>query len=554
LTCGFVDLASVLVIDDSWTTSAPTTATSTSKNPIGIARMACIRDNPWLDGSIGDPIAVGLARNPAAPLDVLLRLLDDHPEAVPAGFRRRADLPPPVVETASQHPSARVRGAIASNPHLDLQVRLRLLDDPEFRVAVLVQEDPDPALRGRAFTLELDRLVCQFRRGLMTPDELRGEVIEVGARDWRTVRVVATHPEPLVRAAAVELFTTVDEASHERLRQALLNDEEPEVRAATAHFYAERERVQQPSDLPRNGYAYRELLRSRPLSPALVEHVLASDRMDGIAAMAANPGLPRQTVAELFIHPSAQVRCSLANRDDLTPPQLTRLAADPDVSVRTAASVHPGLTEPERAAIDIDVTTAPGGGWFDHASWHPWMAKREPHPVLAESIRLSASVNPLLRRRAAVDSRLPTAVVITLADDPDLGVRALLAQHHPAAPPALLLRVFREYHRCGRGRLPTLPNFPTTGLAHLAHDPDPEVRRLIARDPLAHPSQIGRLTEDPDDTVRHAMAACPRLPVHRIVELLDDAELAESAAANPSLPVDVMRDRLASARACGFPR
>ncbi|WP_281428131.1 hypothetical protein [Actinoplanes hulinensis] len=37
------------------------------------------------------------------------------------------------------------------------------------------------------------------------------------------------------------------------------------------------------------------------------------------------------------------------------------------------------------------------------------------------------------------------------------------------------------------------------------------------------------------------MAACPRLPVPRIVALLDDPELAEHAAANPALPAAEMQ-------------
>jgi hypothetical protein len=147
------------------------------------------------------------------------------------------------------------------------------------------------------------------------------------------------------------------------------------------------------------------------------------------------------------------------------------------------------------------------------------------------------SVNPLLRRRAARDHRLPAELVPGLADDPDPGVRLLLAHHHPAAPPQLLLHVFREYPCSSRGRLPWLPNFPAAGLARLADDPDPAVRQLVALDPLAPPGLIDRLTHDTDAVVRHAMARCPRLAVGRILELLDHAELAYPAAANSALPV-----------------
>jgi hypothetical protein len=101
--------------------------------------------------------------------------------------------------------------------------------------------------------------------------------------------------------------------------------------------------------------------------------------------------------------------------------------------------------------------------------------------------------------------------------------------------------VFREDRRSRRLRLLTLPGFPTEGLAALADDPDPVVRRLVARDPAADPAVVDRLTGDPDPAVRRAMAGCPRLPVGRIVTLLDDGELAEAAAANPALPAEILR-------------
>ncbi|MGN9911220.1 hypothetical protein ACTMTJ_27055 [Phytohabitans sp. LJ34] len=503
---------------------------------VGAGGVTGVRGDHWLDSPAGDAIARGLARNPAAPLDLLLRLLDAHPDAVPAAFRRRADLPPAVVEAAARHPSARVRGAIASNVHVDPAVRLRLLDDPERRVSELVRDDRVLVLPHRAFHRWVDRLVSFLRRNMITLAELRDEVFEMGAKDARAVPALAAHPEPLVRAAAVELLDRSDGESA-RLRQALSRDPAPEVRAAVARLDAERERVHEVADIPRNGHFFRAMVYRRRLSPALVAHVLATDPgdlMGGVSAMADNPHLPPETVEELFAHPAADVRAGLARRTDLTRSQLARLAADPDVSVRTAVSTHPALSEDERARIDIDVTTASEG---------------EPDPLawpLAESVRLAASVNPLLRRRAAVDPRLPAEVVAALADDPDLGVRALLAQHHPAAPPELLLRVFREYREPGRFRLPLLPGFPTGGLAALAGDDDPAVRRLAARDPLADPALVDRLTGDPDAGVRRAMAACPRLPADRILALLDDAELAEYAAANPALPVDVMYARLTS--------
>jgi hypothetical protein len=73
----------------------------------------------------------------------------------------------------------------------------------------------------------------------------------------------------------------------------------------------------------------------------------------------------------------------------------------------------------------------------------------------------------------------------------------------------------------------------------LAH-PDPAVRQLVARGPHADPKLIDQLLDDPHLPVREAMANCPRLPVQRTLTLLDDPELAESAAANPALPPEQM--------------
>ena len=252
-----------------------------------------------------------------------------------------------------------------------------------------------------------------------------------------------------------------------------------------------------------------------------------------------NPSTPPDVVDALLDHPVAEVRRRLAARADLTPAQLHRLATDAEAEVRTAVSVHPGLSEEQRATMAIDVSTATGHGHYGprrlcRGEGHDFLAERT--PALADALRWARSVNPLLRRRAARHPELPADLVQALAGDPDLGVRVLLAQCHPEAPPALLLRGFLEYTGCGRERLSERPRFPVDGLATFAGHADPAVRRLVALDPHAAGELIARLCADPDPAVRQAMAACPRLPVPRIVALLDDAELAGSAAANPALP------------------
>ncbi|MEU2021858.1 hypothetical protein ABZ565_06795 [Streptomyces sp. NPDC016469] len=71
----------------------------------------------------------------------------------------------------------------------------------------------------------------------------------------------------------------------------------------------------------------------------------------------------------------------------------------------------------------------------------------------------------------------------------------------------------------------------------------PGFRRGTATHPVAKvlgPEAADRLTRDRDPLVRADAARHPRLPQARIAALLDDAELAPRAAANPSLPLATM--------------
>ncbi|MGC4782521.1 hypothetical protein ACLQ3A_12820 [Micromonospora zamorensis] len=495
----------------------------------------------WFDRCSSLP--AGLARNPAAPTDVLLRLVDLWPEQVCEGLRLRRELPPPVRDAMLHHPSPRVRGALATHPQVDPLARTQLLADPVWRVRLRAFGRP-----GQASLPDdvLVRLLAELDRPPsdvpFTREELIGELFDAMGYDPRLLRLAAAHPRSGVRRFAAGSLYRLDERS----RQALLEDEVPEVRATASTSVAHRQQVMEPADLPdqhSHGFWY---VLQRPLSRALIDQVLATGDAAALRVMATNPSVPPDVVETLLCHPDPSVRQGVTGRVDLSSDQLVRLATDSAVEVRTAVSTHPALTEPQRASIDIDVTTTPGDGHFGSADVR---CRGIPYPdggapELTDALRWARSVNPLLRRRAARNAELPADLVTVLADDPDLGVRVLLAQHHPAAPPALLLRSFLEYHCCGRDRLSELPQFPTDGLARFAGDPDPAVRRLVALDPDADPELVDRLSTDPDVTVRQAMAGSPRLPAPRIVALLNDPELAEAAAANPALPVDQMRQIL----------
>ncbi|SCL21456.1 hypothetical protein GA0074692_1180 [Micromonospora pallida] len=433
----------------------------------------------------------GLARNPAAPVDVLLRLVEAWPEQACEGLRRRRVLPLPVRDAMLRHPSPRVRAALAAHPHVDAVARAELLADPVWRVRLSAfgqpGQEPLPDDVLMRLLAELDDPPSDM---LFIREELFGELCHATGYELRLFRLAAAHPRPGVRGFAAGSLYLLDERS----RQALLEDEAPEVRAAAAAAVAHRQQVMQPADLPdQHCHAFWYVLQ-RPLSRALIDQVLASGDTDALQVMGRNPTVPPDVVETLLRHPDPSVRQAVTGRVDLTDDQLARLAADPAVEVRTALSNHPRLTEQQRARIDIDVTTVTGDGHYGTADvrcrWIPYPAD-DAVPELADALRWARSVDPLLRRRAARNTELPEDVVAILADDPD-----------------------------------------------------PAVRRLVALDAHAAPELVDRLTTDPDATVRQAMASSPRLPASRITALLDDPELAEAAEANPALHVDQMQQIL----------
>jgi hypothetical protein len=146
----------------------------------------------------------------------------------------------------------------------------------------------------------------------------------------------------------------------------------------------------------------------------------------------------------------------------------------------------------------------------------------------------AVSSSPVLRKVAATFPGLPEELVTRLPDDPEPRVRHQLAFSHPLAPPGTVLDAFLAIPLY-RPELLMPPGLPRTGLRHLLHHHDPEVRALAAADTTLDQSPTGLLT-DPDAHVRTAAAANPLLSVGLVTTLLNYPATAEGTAANPNLP------------------
>ncbi|WP_432031448.1 hypothetical protein [Streptomyces antibioticus] len=487
-------------------------------------------DQIWNEADLPTRRLAGLALNPSAPDEILLRLLADAPLAVRMVLCRDRDLPEAVADAAVAHPDRCTRSFLARNPHIDPAVRARLVDDPDWFVRAHLADGPRTADPVGLRPLPDETVVHMITT--YSGDDLGFSLH--GQMSAALRRALPTHPVARLRLWGTGSFGSLPAAT----RAALLADPDDEVRESALRHLRHEDPAWVESTLPAHpSHARTGALLHDALSRTVVDRVLTDPAgPDERAMIAGNPSLPADVVVLLAGDPDPEVRERIAHRADLGPAERRALALDPDPRVRLAVSVHPAWSEEERARIDY---TVPQDGLFLHCP--PPLTPRDPDAVRRDAL----SAHPLLRRRAARDHTLPPDLLERLTADDDLGVRVLLAQNHPDAPPALLLRAFLEYTGSGREDLLLRPRFPADGLAVHADAADPAVRALAARDPGTAPGTLERLTRDPDPSVRAAVTHHPNLPQNRLTELLDDETLAHHAAANPALEADTVRRLLA---------
>ncbi|WP_245996350.1 hypothetical protein [Streptomyces armeniacus] len=280
----------------------------------------------------------------------------------------------------------------------------------------------------------------------------------------------------------------------------------------------------------------------------------------------ANPATPAVTAAGFAGHPSTLLRWALASRTDLPPYAARRLAADPVPGVRADLAANPAADTAllHRLAADphddvrralasnprvpLDVLARVAASTKTGTTLLPRIAAASPREVE----ELAASPQPAVRMLAAVRRDLPAAVRDALAADPDAKVLAAVAPHPGLSAARLRALAVRHGARVAAG-VAANPDAPPELLAELArHEPPArKALRSIARHPDATAAAL--LPCLADRRARPLAAAHPALPPPVIAELLGDTDpqVAEAAAANPSLARDTMAERVPRAGDAG---
>ncbi|MFJ8434313.1 hypothetical protein ACIQ9P_23715 [Kitasatospora sp. NPDC094019] len=350
---------------------------------------AALLEAPALSAQLGKAWLRGLGRNPAAPEDVLVRLLDaGRPE-----FLLRADLPPAVLDAAVDHPDRQVWGRAADSGRLSAAQWDRLLTaragGPEHALLTELAADA-AALR--------ERQPRQWRGIAPAPDA--------------DARPPATPEEIAELAAAVPDIDPRDRTYGLWWVAALFDDPDAMRQLASSSRLWIRRSVARAPCLPADvvellardeDFAVRLFLtESCGDAPPWLLLDLWADGWNGTFSFPGrprnHPNFPRADLLRFAEDPHPRLRM-LALDDPAAPAALAeRLAHDPDPEVRTRAAQDPRLSPTTLGALTTDPSAT---------------VRRAAHrnPVLPTTLLAALLQDPATAEDAATNPAIPAAVM-----------------------------------------------------------------------------------------------------------------------------------------------
>lgn len=315
----------------------------------------------------------GLGFNRAAPVDVLLDLLD----ADEAGFLFREDLPPEVLDAAVVHTARRVRMIAAECGHLSEDQWGRLVATSRSpRERELLTEFAEESLAARRLSggsRGIGRAPHLGATPPATPDEIAAAAAEVpdidpdgqttalwwiGAlhQDAEAMRQLARSPKLLVRRS-------VARAAHlpKDVAALLARDEDRVVRLFLAESCddAPPEMLLEVASWWEGSLSFPGRPRNHPNFPRKGLLRYATDSNPRLRALALHDAAATSAlIEELSLDADPLVRMAASEDRRLSPDSLRRLSTDPDQAVRWRAWMNPSLPPDALVQLLLDAHCA----------------------------------------------------------------------------------------------------------------------------------------------------------------------------------------------------